>query len=69
MTENNQSLYLFILWQNGRVKEKEFLEDVCQKFEIFQIYEITWSKEDFAPSLARFYGKKLPKGCKKEKVQ
>ena len=67
MAENRKNLYLFILWQNGRVKEKEFLEDVKQKFEVFQIYEITWREEDFAPSLARFYGKKLPKGCKKEK--
>lgn len=67
MAEDKKNLYLFILWQNGRTKEKEFLEDVKQKFEIFQIYEITWREEDFAPSLARFYGKKLPKGCKKEK--
>ena len=67
MSATNRNLYIFILWQNGRVKESEFLKDVSQKFEIFQIYEITWSEEDFAPALARFYGKKLPKGCKKEK--
>ncbi len=67
MTDTKKNLYLFILWQNGRVKEKEFLEDIKNKFEIFQIYEISWREEDFAPSLARFYGKKLPKGCKKEK--
>lgn len=62
----SRNLYLFILWQKGRVKEKEFLEDVQKRFQIFQIYEITWEKSDFARSLARFYGKKLPKGCKKE---
>jgi len=67
MSAQSKNLYLFILWQNGRVKEKEFLEDVKRNFEIFQIYDITWREEDFAPSLARFYGKKLPKGCKKEK--
>lgn len=67
MTDTKKNLYLFILWQNGRVKEKEFLEEIKNKFEIFQIYEISWREEDFAPSLARFYGKKLPKGCKKEK--
>jgi len=67
MSATNKNLYLFLLWQNGRTKEKELLDDISQKFDIFQIYDVTWQEQDFAPSLARFYGKKLPKGCKKEK--
>lgn len=59
--------YIFVLWQNARFMEKNIINDIKKSFEIFQSYEITWSPEFFANNLARFYGKKLPKGCKKEK--
>ncbi len=62
-----KELHLFIIWNNARFMEKQILNDIKKKFEIFQIYEISWSEEDFAKNLARFYGKKLPKSCKKEK--
>ena len=62
-----KELYLFILWQNGRFMEKQILSDLKKKFELFRTYEIEWKSENFAANLARFYGKKLPKGCKKEK--
>lgn len=62
-----KELYLFILWQNGRFMEKQILSDIKKKFELFRTYEVTWKAENFAANLARFYGKKLPKGCKKEK--
>ena len=67
MNQCSKNFYLFILWEKGRFKQKEILDDIFQNFNVLQIYEITWKKEDFAASLARFYGKKLPKGCKKEK--
>lgn len=63
----NKELYLFIIWQNARFMEKHIVNDIKKKFELFQVYEIAWSHEAFARNLARFYGKKLPKGCKKEK--
>jgi len=62
-----KELYLFILWQNARFMEKQILSDIKKKFELFRTYEVTWKDENFATNLARFYGKKLPKGCKKEK--
>lgn len=62
-----KELYLFIIWQNGRFMEKQIYSDLKKKFDIFQVYDITWKPENFAANLARFYGKKLPKGCKKEK--
>lgn len=62
-----KELYLFIIWQNARFMEKQIFADIKKKFEIFQSIDITWSKQNFAANLARFYGKKLPKGCKKEK--
>ena len=63
----NREMYLFIIWQNARFMEKTIVNDIKKKFELFQIYEITWTPECFANNLARFYGKKLPKGCRKEK--
>ena len=62
-----KELYLFIIWQNGRFMEKQIIADLRKKFEIFRIFEVSWKEENFALNLARFYGKKLPKGCKKEK--
>lgn len=63
----DKELHLFIIWNNARFMEKQLLNDIKKKFDIFQIYEITWSSENFAKNLSRFYGKKLPKSCKKEK--
>ena len=63
----NKEMYMFIIWQNARFMEKSIVNDIKKKFELFQIYEINWSVEAFAANLARFYGKKLPKGCRKEK--
>lgn len=60
-----KELQLFIIWNNGRNFEKEILTDISAKFEIVKIYEIAWSKEHFSENLSRFYGKKLPRGCKK----
>lgn len=63
-----KELTLFIIWQNARNKEAELLADIEQNYEIMQIYNLTWSKEYFAANLSRFYGKKLPSGCKKHKL-
>lgn len=63
-----KELNLFIIWQNARNKEAELLADMAQNYEIVQVYNLTWSKEHFAENLTRFYGKKLPRGCKKHKL-
>jgi len=62
-----KELYTFILWQKARFMEKNIINDIKKNFELLQSYEITWTPEFFVNNLARFYGKKLPKGCKKEK--
>ncbi len=59
--------YLFIIWQNARFMEKQIAADIKKNFEIFRVYEICWTPAHFAGNLARFYGKKLPKGCRKER--
>lgn len=61
-----KELNLFIIWNNARRKENEILADIAENFEIRQVYNVTWSKELFAANLTRFYGKKLPKNCKKQ---
>lgn len=59
---------LFILWSNGRHKEKEIIADIGNNFEILQTFEITWSERWFNNNLARFYGKKLPNAMRKKKL-
>ncbi len=59
--------HVFIIWQNGRYREKEIITEISEKFELLQIFEISWPQKQFHYNLARFYGKSLPKGCKKEK--
>ncbi len=62
-----KEIYLFILWQNARRFENEILTQIKKNFKIITTYEVTWTATNFAQNLARFYGKKLPKGCRKEK--
>ncbi len=54
---------LFILWANGRHKENDILADIKQQFDILQIFEITWSSNEFNRNLSRFYGKSCPMPC------
>ena len=61
-----EELHLFIIWENGREKQKEILEDINKSFEIIKIYEVKWDKEEFSNNLSRFYGTNLPKGSRKE---
>lgn len=61
-----EELHLFIIWENGREKQEEILEDIKSNFEIVRLYEIEWEKEKFTKNMSRFYGTKLPKDCRKE---
>lgn len=61
-----QEVHLFILWENALSKKEEILKDIKENFTIMQVFKITWSKEEFANNLSRFYGTKLPKGSGKE---
>lgn len=47
--------------------EKHIFSDIKKKFDLFQIIDVAWKPSNFAANIARFYGKKLPKGYKKEK--
>ncbi|MBO4293438.1 MAG: hypothetical protein J5881_03515 [Clostridia bacterium] len=61
-----EELHLFIIWENGREKQKEILDDINKTFKILRVYEVEWDKELFPSNLSRFYGTNLPKGSRKE---
>lgn len=60
-------LHLFIIWENARYKEQLILEDICKKFVIHKIYDITWTPERVSSNFSRFYGVNLPLNSFKEK--
>lgn len=59
--------HIFIIWQNGLPMKEDIFKDIRSNFTIRQVFKINWPKHDFCRHLAHFYGKSLPKGCKKEK--
>ncbi|MBR2089461.1 MAG: hypothetical protein IJ905_03650 [Fibrobacter sp.] len=63
----NSELHLFIIWEKGRAKEKEILDDIGSRLEILSKKYITWSKDKFTENLTRFYGKNLPSSSDKIK--
>lgn len=65
--KREKELQLFMIWQNGRKFEEKIINDIATKYEIIRIFEINWPEDQFARNLSRFYGKRIPKGHKKEK--
>lgn len=62
-----KELYIFILWENARSREKEILSDLSANFHVIQTLDIKWDKKAFSNNLSKFYGKNLPPNCHKEK--
>ena len=60
-------LHLFIIWENGRHKEDEILNDIAQHFFIIQTIAVKWSEQYVTSNYSRFYGTFLPKHSFKEK--
>jgi hypothetical protein len=60
-------LHLFIIWEYARHKEKEIIHSILKNFIIEEIVEVTWSNDNFAENLSRFYGTNLPINSEKEK--
>lgn len=61
-------IHLFLLWENSLKKYDLILKDLSSKFKILAIYNCKWNSDNFNTNLSRFYGKNLPKNCKKELV-
>ena len=58
-------IHLFIIWEKGRVKEKQILTDMLSRFNVLHIEEICWSDALFSRNLTRFYGENLPSSSEK----
>ena len=64
--------YIFIIWNAARKYEDEIIYDISKKFEIREVFEVTWTNEFFLENMSRFYGPKLVdvkkkvEMCKKE---
>lgn len=56
---NQKELHLMIIWHRGMGMKDRILEDLQKKFQIANVYEISWDKKNFAKNISRFYGKKL----------
>ena len=48
----NKELHLLIIWEKGRNKEKEILDNISNNFELVEIYKIKWDKKNFQKSLS-----------------
>lgn len=63
---NKSELHLFIIWQKGRYKELEILNDIAKNFTLLRKYAITWNPELVSSNFTRFYGVNLPPNSGKE---
>ena len=43
-----EEIHLLIIWSKALNKKEQILNDLSQKFNILQIYNITWSDEKFS---------------------
>ena len=50
-----KEIHLFIIWENGRNKEKEILGKIEEDFRILNMFEIKWTEEKIAENFSRFY--------------
>jgi len=65
-TTGESELHLFIIWSEARGVEDDIVRDLGSMFTIVEDLEVTWSAEQFADNLTRFYGTSLPAGSYKE---
>lgn len=55
-----KELHLMIVWHRGMSLKARILADLQTRFQIANVYEISWDEKDFPRNVSRFYGKKLP---------
>ena len=60
-----EEIHDFIIWDKAKHKYDFLLNELKKKFEIIDVYEVTWTKENFEKNLRRFYGPTLPNPQKK----
>lgn len=60
-------VHLFVVWSEARHVEGRILDDLARRFRVLDVIEVTWTAEQFASNLTRFYGSALPAGSDKER--
>ena len=63
----NSELHLMIIWERGRYRQQDIIDDLKTNFTILDCFEIEWSKDFVANNFTRFYGVNLPNRSFKEK--
>lgn len=63
--KKNGELHLFIIWNKGRYKQDEILNDIQSTLTIVDVVEVNWTETKVENNYSRFYGLKLKeKGSK-----
>ena len=57
---------IFILWERARTQQEKILADMRKRFDVYQMFEITWTSQLVASNFTRFYGQNLPSHSFKE---
>lgn len=66
MSELVPEFHLFIVWSRGRDREREILSHLAETFQVLDVLEVAWTRDEFSHNLTRFYGEALPSGSEKE---
>lgn len=53
--KNDGGLACFAIWEQGRSKEAEILDDLKSHFDVLATFQLHWSKEHYNRNLARLY--------------
>ncbi len=62
-----EEIHDFIIWDKARHRYDFLLNELKKKFWIVDVYEVTWTEENFEKNLRRFYGPTLSNPQKKMK--
>jgi len=71
LQQRNGELHFFIIWNNGRHKEKEILADIGEHFEILEGFDIRWNPKKATNNFCRLFnvhqqaGQKYAEECGK----
>lgn len=60
-----QEVHIFIIWEKSRKQKNELFKKIEEKFEIRDVYDVTWQPKNFVKNLKKFYGITLPDPLRK----
>jgi peptidoglycan/xylan/chitin deacetylase (PgdA/CDA1 family) len=62
----DREIHTFVIWSRALDAYGAILHDIEGHFLIRDVFRVSWSKEEFSRSMARFYGGLLPPNAEKE---